>query len=379
MRTVTGKAKCITTDIVIIGGGPAGSAAAITAADNGLDVVLLERLEYPRHRPGETFHPGVEALFRQLGILDQILALDPIRHSGHKVSWAGRTSFQKFGGDINGEWLGFQILREQLDLILINRAKEVGVSVIQPVVVKDLQKLDAHSTLIRTDFVEIKAQVVIDASGKSRWGKRKLERQFISVVSGLVARYGYFEISDSSCFKPELKSNDNGWIWQTPVTSNLVAWTKLYYNLAEARRTEQHFSIPKNSNPSSIRGADVSWGIVWPPAEDCVFAVGEAAMSIDPLTSHGNLQALMSGIMSAHLAKANIVDGCSITQLEYSYNEWLLQYFLTDCEKLVELYSELDVKSSWVEDARSNIDQIKLLAFSMPLTFEEYVTSGNTK
>lgn len=70
------------------------------------------------------------------------------------------------------------------------------------------------------------------------------------------------------------------------------------------------------------------------------------------------LENLRISFRAAHLATANSADGRSITKLEKLHNEWLLQCFLTDCENLTELYSELDLKSSWVDEARSSIDQI---------------------
>src|SRR3712207_7880194 len=45
-----------------------GAAAAITAAQGGLEVAVVEAVRFPRPAPGETLHPGVEPLFRQLGV-----------------------------------------------------------------------------------------------------------------------------------------------------------------------------------------------------------------------------------------------------------------------------------------------------------------------
>ncbi len=66
-------------DVIILGGGPAGSATAIICAQHGLQVALLERDKFPRNRPGETLHPGVEPLLGQLGVLEEILNADFIR------------------------------------------------------------------------------------------------------------------------------------------------------------------------------------------------------------------------------------------------------------------------------------------------------------
>ncbi|RPH80096.1 MAG: FAD-dependent oxidoreductase, partial [Nitrospiraceae bacterium] len=44
---------------VILGGGPAGAAAALTLLDAQIPVTIVEREPFPRYRPGETLHPGV--------------------------------------------------------------------------------------------------------------------------------------------------------------------------------------------------------------------------------------------------------------------------------------------------------------------------------
>ena len=88
-------------DVAIVGGGPAGAAAALWCARQGLRVVLLERERFPRHRPGETLHPGVEPLFAQLGVAEAVLGAGFTRHLGTWVSWSGPRRFEPFGADMN--------------------------------------------------------------------------------------------------------------------------------------------------------------------------------------------------------------------------------------------------------------------------------------
>jgi len=72
-------------DVVIVGAGPAGTAAAILCAQRGLRVTLLEQAAFPRTRPGETLPPGVEAVLDQLGIAQAINQGGFLRHPGHAV------------------------------------------------------------------------------------------------------------------------------------------------------------------------------------------------------------------------------------------------------------------------------------------------------
>jgi 2-polyprenyl-6-methoxyphenol hydroxylase-like FAD-dependent oxidoreductase len=121
-----------TADVAIVGGGPAGSAAALWLARQGRRVVVIERERCPRHRPGETLPPGVEPIFAQLGVTSAIEAAGFIRHPGTWVTWSGPRRFDAFGGDGNGPWLGFRAPRERLDAILLQAAAKADAVVHQP-------------------------------------------------------------------------------------------------------------------------------------------------------------------------------------------------------------------------------------------------------
>ena len=66
-------------DCIVIGAGPAGSAAAMEMARAGLDILVLDRGEFPRFRIGESFLPRTKRAFRRLGVLDKCLALPHAR------------------------------------------------------------------------------------------------------------------------------------------------------------------------------------------------------------------------------------------------------------------------------------------------------------
>jgi 2-polyprenyl-6-methoxyphenol hydroxylase-like FAD-dependent oxidoreductase len=127
------------TDVIIAGGGPAGAATAIACAHRGLRVRLLERAVFVGHRAGETLHPGIEPLLRQLGVADRFPATVGARHSGIRLSWGGRTQFQPYGTDENGAWHGFQVSRTAFDKLLLDYANELGVEVHQPCAVDRVQ------------------------------------------------------------------------------------------------------------------------------------------------------------------------------------------------------------------------------------------------
>ena len=125
-------------DVVVVGGGPAGTAAAIACATRGLRVVLCERAPSGRDRPGETLHPGIEPLFAQLGIADRLSPIIGARHTGIWIEWGGPRRFEPFGADAAGPWQGIQVWRADLDRLLLTRAQELGVGVRQPLAVTGL-------------------------------------------------------------------------------------------------------------------------------------------------------------------------------------------------------------------------------------------------
>src|SRR5438046_7602251 len=157
-------------DLVVIGAGPAGCAAAISAAQIGLRVLLVERLAFPRHRPGETLPPGVEPLLRQLGVWDEIESAGFIRHPGQQVAWAGESKFSSFGGTEEDPWLGFQAWRPVLDAILLRHAAAVGVEVWQPCSAVSSVMRDGRVMGVVTVRGELRVSYVVIDTGGGGWG-----------------------------------------------------------------------------------------------------------------------------------------------------------------------------------------------------------------
>src|ERR1043166_847176 len=93
---VTNDAECVA-DVIVIGGGPGGCAAAIWCALHHLRVTLLEGQVFPRYRPGETLHPGIEPILRQLGVHREVIKATALRHEGHHVHWNGHDHYDPRG------------------------------------------------------------------------------------------------------------------------------------------------------------------------------------------------------------------------------------------------------------------------------------------
>lgn len=119
-------------DIIIVGAGPSGCAAAIWAAKNNLKVLLIEGSAFPRYKPGETLHPGIAVLLSNLEVFDDVKAAAKIRHRGFWVRNGRSLMYSPYGEDHRGKWEGFQIMRKDLDCVLLNRVRLLNVEILQP-------------------------------------------------------------------------------------------------------------------------------------------------------------------------------------------------------------------------------------------------------
>src|SRR4051812_29231321 len=270
-------------DVVVVGGGPAGSASALWCVRQGLRVVVLEREVFPRHRPGETLPPGVEPLFAQLGVADAIHAAGFSRHLGTWVSWSGPRRFDPFGLDSRGSWRGFQAPRETLDQILLDAVNDSGAVVRQPC--RAQHPLLDHGRVIGVATTDgpIIARWVIDGGGGGHWLARRLDIPLRFASPRLIARYGY--VKGSSVERddaPEIAADDTGWSWSARIAPGFYHWTRLSLAEDDPLRDRPPEAFARLTPATRTRGADVTWRIVSQPAGPGYVCVGDAAAVLDP-------------------------------------------------------------------------------------------------
>jgi flavin-dependent dehydrogenase len=343
--------------VVIIGGGPAGTSAAITCAAAGLSVTLLERADFPRDAPGESLHPGVEALFERLGVADAVRAAGFVRYPGIESEWDGPARFMPFGEDAGGPWRGFQAWRAELDALLLARARAVGVEVLQPRrALHPLYGARGEVVGVETDAGALACRVLIDAAGGAHWLARHLGVAREEASPRLVATYGYVaegaDAPDAAPGRgapwdngtepqgdtPRIIADDAGWTWTARVRPGVRQWTRLGFTGRPApsgwRPPEVESLTPLGRN----RGADVTWRRVVAPAGPGYLMVGDAAAVLDPASSHGVLKGLMSGMMAGHLISRVDAGALPWDAACASYTEWVRGWFEHDVAHLKERY-----------------------------------------
>ena len=336
-------ARRLDADVLIVGGGPAGAAAAIACATRGLATILVEGGTGEAERPGESLHPGIEPLIRQLGCADLFPATVEARHAGVSLRWGDRPArFEPFGGDADGPWRGFQVRRRAFEAMLRQRARDAGAVLHQPCRAGTVARRPGGTWRVESAAGAVSCAIVMDATGPARWFGRALDLPVTRHSPPLVARYGYVE---GRCPAREdvaaLRGDRDGWTWSARVAPGLYGWVRLALRPGGASGPpgELHGLAPRGSE----RGADVTWRRTPAAAGPGWFLVGDAAAQLDPASSHGVLRAMMSGTMAGHLAAATLRGAAPAGTAASQYRAWLDGGYRKDAAALAALYREIGI------------------------------------
>ena len=160
-----------TYDVAIIGGGPAGSSAAITLAGKGRKVVVLEKEKFPRFHIGESLLPYSMSALDRLGIRDRMPAISVPKYGGEVATACGqrRVKFYFKDGFRLEHHQAYQVERATFDKMLLDRAREVGAEVREETTVRQLS-FGKDGVQLETKGADgpalIRASYLLDCSGR---------------------------------------------------------------------------------------------------------------------------------------------------------------------------------------------------------------------
>ena len=307
-----------TADIVVAGGGPAGTTIAHQLAGFGYRVVLIEKRRFPRHQIGESLTPSIFPLLDFLGVRDQVEQAGFLRMAGHSVCWGSsrpRTAY--YSSDHHRR--GFQSVRADFDLILLKHARQAGVRVVEGQPVRDVRPDGEHDVLVRYGSGgRIRAAFCVDATGHAGIYARHNLRQRDSVFQTL-ALTGYWQNAGNppgvDFANTLLEAYADGMVWSVPLHTGernvtlLVDWR---HSRAIKRVGLQRFYIEELRKAAYISGFLADAHLPHPPqvfdaslytARQFVagrtLLVGDAGLFIDPLSSEGVRKAMASAITGA--------------------------------------------------------------------------------
>jgi flavin-dependent dehydrogenase len=315
-------------DVVVIGGGPAGSTVSTLLAQQGFRVELFEREHFPRFHIGESLIPETYWVLKRLGMLEKMQKSHFVKkYSVQFVNASGKLSAPFYFWDNKPHECSqtWQVVRSEFDEMMLNHARENGVNVHEGVRVMEVlfDNDRAIGVTIKSEdgsLHDVKARVVVDASGQNGLLMNRLNLRIWDPVLNKGAIWTYWEGAYRDTGKDEgatmvlQTTNKKGWFWYIPQHNNIVSvgvvapfdylfkgrtnYAQTYeeevdrcsavkQRVSSGKRVTGYFAT-KDYSYRSKQVAGNGWVLI-----------GDAVGFLDPLYSSGVLLALKSGELAA--------------------------------------------------------------------------------
>jgi flavin-dependent dehydrogenase len=327
-------------DVVVIGGGPAGSTASTLIAQKGYHVRLFERERFPRFHIGESLIPRTYWVLRRLGMLDKMKGSHFVKkYSVQFVNQHGKLSEPFYFLDHNPHESSqtWQVLRSQFDQLLLDNAREQGVQVHEGVRVLDVLFDGERAVGVRVQDESgaeqvVRARVVVDASGQGSLIMSRLGLRDWDPVLKKAALWTYWKGAQRDTGRDEGATlviqvqGKQGWFWYIPLHDDVISVGVVadYGYLFKSRAGKDHETIyfeevarcpglqPRIASAERVapfRAAKEYSYRSRKAAGDGWVLVGDAFGFLDPLYSSGVLLALTSGQMAADAVTEGLARG----------------------------------------------------------------------
>jgi flavin-dependent dehydrogenase len=221
------------TDVLIIGGGPAGSTAATLLARRGHKVLLLEKECHPRFHIGESLLPMNIPILERLGVLEQVRAIGVLKRGADFPVEGGNYNVFRFNRALrDSAGYAFHVRRSEFDQLLFEHARSNGVDARDGVKVERVEfDPRGRPALVHArqgdQLMTVRPRYVIDASGRdaflgSKLGlkRRNSRHQSAAVFShfrGVPRREGDDAGNVTIC------RHAHGWLWLIPLTDGVTS------------------------------------------------------------------------------------------------------------------------------------------------------------
>ena len=221
-------------DIIVIGGGPAGSTVATLVAEQGHRVLLLEREAEPTFKIGESLIPATYWTFKRLGMLGKLRASHfPQKYSVQFYSRTGKASspFYFFQTNPHESAVTWQVLRSEFDEMLLDNAEEKGVEVCRGIGVREVLFEGDTATGVVIQGANgtretLNASVIVDSTGQRSLIGRQLDLNTTEVNLKKASLFTHYEggyrdegIDEGATLILHTEEKDS-WFWSIPLPYN---------------------------------------------------------------------------------------------------------------------------------------------------------------
>jgi flavin-dependent dehydrogenase len=313
-------------DVVVIGGGPAGTCVGIALAAAGRSVAVIERSRYDGARVGEILPPEIRLPLMELGAWEPFLQDAHAPSPGIMSVWGSPTpSFRDFVLSPYGS--GWHVDRRRFDAMLAGVAASRGVTFYHAARVRQGERNASGAWRVQFDMcasrMEVRAAVLVDATGRAASPIRRLGGRRV-VSDRLVGVVGYLTpvaqpVADEALGM--IEAAECGWWYSAQLPSGHCVAALMtdgdllpsaYEHLTTFWRAELQDApysaarLATRSLAGRLRLVAASTSRMSYIAGDGRVAVGDAAATLDPLSSQGVYRALISGLQAALAVDAHL-------------------------------------------------------------------------
>ncbi len=335
-RPATAVACASDCDVLVIGGGPAGSTAAALLAERGYRVTLLEKAHHPRFHIGESLLPANLPLLDRLGVADAVKAIGMEKWGAEFVSpWHDHKQSFEFAEAMDKSMpMAYQVRRSEFDEILIRNAGRKNARVVEGCQVQDVSFLPGNTgATVKARHEDgsietVRTRFVMDASGRDTFLANRLKAKHRNPRHNSAAIYAHF----SGAWRNPGKAAGNislywfehGWFWFIPLADGatsvgVVIWpyylkTRRQKPLAQffqetialckplqQRLEHARLATPVEATANFSYACDRTHG-------DNYLLLGDAYTFIDPVFSSGVLLAMQSAFAGADAVETCLRD-----------------------------------------------------------------------
>jgi 2-polyprenyl-6-methoxyphenol hydroxylase-like FAD-dependent oxidoreductase len=311
-------------DVAIFGGGPSGASTAIFLAQSGFSVSIVTLKAREGKRIGESLPPQSSIVLKQLGLWEVFLKDGHLPCHGNKSVWGGsELAHQDFIRNPYGH--GWHIDRTMFERRLLERVRASGGRIIQRDLPPRLSYRRGSWTLnFESPAESIRTRFLVDATGRARWLARSQGARFVfedrQVALIAFLRPTHCRLDDSTSL---VEATKDGWWYSAAIPDGGLAaafmtdpdlhilkeivsrtgWMKLMSDAPEtaARILRHNYELAMEPCviPANSGRLDRVCGEAW-------LAVGDAAISLDPLAAHGLTIAMTSGRDAAEVIRRQL-------------------------------------------------------------------------
>jgi flavin-dependent dehydrogenase len=312
-------------DVLIVGGGPAGSTIAALLAQKGRQVVVLEKERFPRFHIGESLLPLNLPLFERLGVAEEVERIGVYKPGAEVCSdeQAETTTFRFDRNPYLGVDHSYHVRRSEFDKLLLDNSRRLGATVLEAMRVTEVEfGAEGRSTVTAIGHDGAPStwltRFVVDASGRdtlllSRLGLKRVDKR-----NNTAAMFGHFRnvrrCDGSAEGMITMHLFQHGWFWTIPLPDDvmsvgLVGTRSFFRTRTEdlgsffARAVATSPSLAERMANAELVGQLIATGNYSYDSRQYVgdgyILVGDAASFIDPLFSSGVMMAMSSAAFAA--------------------------------------------------------------------------------